>query len=165
LHVIAFTIRPGPGCEPANVGLCRYRAHIDVARPDGGVRRLPTGLSGWSWASFCKTQYASDPRSGGIANFLRCHVGLVALLDRAAATRQVIVEVDDESGYWDRRDPEDLVKTVGDSNEMIAALAGLLKDLVAKDGVTVVSAFARFPGFEHLEAQGRDRLRHSAPGG
>ena len=40
-------------------------------------------LKGWSWLSFCKTHYASDPRCGGLPNFLRCHLGVVALLDEA----------------------------------------------------------------------------------
>ena len=33
---------------------------------------LKTGLSGWRWSSFCKTQYASNPQCGGVPHFLRC---------------------------------------------------------------------------------------------
>ena len=29
-HVIAFETHPGDGCEPANFGLCRYPASIEV---------------------------------------------------------------------------------------------------------------------------------------
>jgi len=60
-HVIAFTSDPGEGCEVANFGLCLYPATILV--PDPKVRRdrrIQTGLAGWSWRSFCKTQYASQ---------------------------------------------------------------------------------------------------------
>ena len=76
-HVIAFEAYPGHGCEPANIGLCRYPGSVEVR--DGKRRR--TGLSGWSWHSFCKTQYASDPSCGGVENFLRCHLSVVRLLD------------------------------------------------------------------------------------
>src|SRR5688572_2241557 len=75
-HLIAFTVDPGDGCEPANFGLCRYPKTV----LDNG-RRVTTNLDGWHWWSFCKTQYASNPACGGLPNFLRCHVGLVRLLD------------------------------------------------------------------------------------
>ena len=77
-HLIAFTIDPGDGCEPANFGLCRYPTTII----DNG-RQVRTKLVGWRWRSFSKTQYASNPDCGGLPNFLRCRVGLVKLLDYA----------------------------------------------------------------------------------
>src|SRR5206468_1147437 len=117
------------GCEPANFGYCRVPAHIEVTAPGGLVRRHATGLDGWSWSSFCKTQYASDPTCGGVENFLRCHVSLVKLLDIAAASIGMTVAVDDESGYWERRDPKELVNTVGDWNQFVAAFARTIKDL------------------------------------
>jgi hypothetical protein len=67
-HVIAFETLPGDGCEAANFGLCKYPAHIEVDDPQrpGQRQRVRTGLSGWSWSSFCKTQYASNPECGGV---------------------------------------------------------------------------------------------------
>jgi hypothetical protein len=77
-HVIAFETLPGEGCEAANFGLCRYPAYIEVTDPNSPHRtkRLRTGLSGWSWQSFCKTQYASNRDCGGVENFLRCHLAV-----------------------------------------------------------------------------------------
>jgi hypothetical protein len=48
-HVIAFETLPGEGCEPANFGLCRYPAQIDVPDPLDRDRpmSLPTKLAGW----------------------------------------------------------------------------------------------------------------------
>jgi hypothetical protein len=157
-HIVAFTVQPGAGCEPANFGFCRYPAHIEVEATGKVARRHATGLDGWRWGSFCKTQYASDPNCGGIENFLRCHVGLVRLLDLAVATNMVTVDVDDESGYWTTRDPKDLVDTVGNWNEFIAAFAGSIKDTAERQGMTIEAAIAGFPNFEHLEAKGLERL-------
>jgi hypothetical protein len=55
-HLVAFTTQPGPGCEPANFGLCRYPATINVPDPDDPqrCRILGTGFSGWSWSSFAR---------------------------------------------------------------------------------------------------------------
>jgi hypothetical protein len=159
-HIIAFTVRPGAGCEPANFGFCQYASYIDITAPGSRRRRVPTRLAGWSWGSFCKTQYASDPNCGGLENFLRCHVGLVKLLDLAARLDHLTVDVDDESLFWEHRDPKELVNTVGDWNQFVAAFAGSLKDLAQTEGVAVEAAIASFPNFEHLEAKGLDRLRH-----
>jgi hypothetical protein len=81
--MIAFETEPGDGCEEANFGLCQYPS--EVSQPQFGKRQ--TKLQGWSWHSFCKTHYASDPRCGGLPNFLRCHLGVVALLDEAQKPR------------------------------------------------------------------------------
>ncbi len=154
-HVIAFTTQPGDGCEPANFGLCRYPATLEVDdhRPGatGGKRRVKTGLAGWRWESFCKTQYASNPDCGGVENFLRCHLLVIALLDFARSL-DLVEEVSDEGNYWEARDAEALAKEVGAWNVMIAGFAGQLKDAL---GNGVVSAITQFPNFEHLEAKGR----------
>lgn len=151
-HVIAFSTQPGPGSEQANFGLCRNPGTITV--PDwricGRSRRLRTGCSGWQWGSFCKTQYASDPECGGVENFLRCHLSVVALLD---AAREVGFEttVSDEGEYWERRDPEALARAIGEWNEMVAAFVGGLKD---HTGNHLASPILAFSNFEHLEAAG-----------
>jgi hypothetical protein len=143
-HVIAFSTLPAEGSEPANFGLARYPAVVEI---DG--QTLNTDLGGWSWASFCKTQYASNPQLGGVENFLRAHLSVVKLLDRAAELG-ILKEVSDEGGYWNDRDIPKLAKEVGDWNTMIAGWAGRLKDAFG-DGL--VSEIVKFPNFEHLEAK------------
>ncbi len=152
-HLIAFNTDPGDGCEPANFGLCRYPASIQIedreVRPPR-TRRLRTGLSGWSWRSFCKAQYASNPDCGGVANFLRCHLLVVRMLD-CARELGILEDVSDEGNYWQKRDVPALAREVGEWNEMIAAQMGQLKDLLG-DGVQ--GAILKFPDYEHLEAIG-----------
>ena len=154
-HVIAFQTQPGDGCEPANFGLCRYPAFIEVEGQRVGFlprkRRVRTGLTGWCWSSFCKTQFASNPECGGVQNFLRCHLSVIALLDFAKSLGMV-EGVKDEGNYWEARDVEALAREVGEWNEMIAAFAGQFKDAL---GAGVVSEIAKFPNFEPLEARGR----------
>jgi len=152
-HLIAFTIYPGDGCEPANFGLCRYPKSI---QDDG--RRVRTKLDGWRWWSFCKTQYASNPDCGGLPNFLRCHVGLTKLLDYAAEL-VLLVEAKDESGYWDHRDAAKLMKEIEHWNQMIAGAVGAMKDTLEKLGEgtqSLMSEITKYPNFEHLEAKGRE---------
>ena len=151
-HVIAFSTWPGQGCEEANFGLCRYPASIEVSDPHhrATVRKIRTGLSGWTWGSFCKTQYASNPECGGAPNFLRCHLCVIRMLDHAKELG-LLESVSDEGDYWEKRDLEALAREVGEWNEMLAACAGQLKDLVG-DGL--ISAISQFPNYEHLEAAG-----------
>jgi hypothetical protein len=145
-HVIAFSTWPGPGSEAANFGLALYP---DTVETQGG--ELPTGLAGWSWQSFCKTQYASAPDAGGIANFIRCHVTVVRLLDRAKAIG-ILDSVKDEGHFWENRDVKALVETVGQWNSHVASLVGQIKDLWKGN---IVAPIAEYPNFEHLEAEGR----------
>lgn len=95
-HLIAFSTCPGDGCEEANFGLAVYPATIKV---EG--KAIRTGLRCWSWSSFCKTQYAANV--GGVENFLRCHLAIVALLDHAKVLG-MLDEVVDEGEYWEKRD-------------------------------------------------------------
>lgn len=145
-HVIAFSTSPGPGCEAANFGLCRYPTAVEA---DG--QPVPTGLDGWNWQAFCKTQYASNPEDGGIENFLRCHLLVVKLLDQAQRLG-VLGHVKDESGFWDTRDVKALAETIGEWNRGLAAFVGQFKDQFGND---VVAPITDYPDFEHLEADGR----------
>ena len=149
-RMIAFTAWPGEGCEESNFGLCQYPA--EIVDPRHG--KLKTKLSGWHWSSFVKTQYSSDPRCGGVPNFLRCHLTVIALLDRA---RQLgcLDSVSDEGGFWEQRKVEALVKEIGSWNEMIAAFGGRLKDVLG-DGV--VMPIGEYPNFEQLEHAGQTQL-------
>ena len=152
-HVIAFTALPGDGCEPANIGLCRYPATIKVTDPQRPDRKrtLATHLEGWSWSSCCKTQYASNPDCGGVTNFLRCHLSVIAMLDQAKKLG-ILEEVCDEGSFWEKRDAQALTRTVGEWNQLIAGFIGTLRDQL---GDAFVSEIANFPDFEHLEAQAR----------
>ena len=68
--MIGFEALPGEGSESAGFGLARYPATIEVCdRRQGGTRRMATKLGGWCWSGFCKTEYASKPERGGVANF------------------------------------------------------------------------------------------------
>ena len=154
-HVVAFETLPSDGCEAANFGLCRYPAHIEVTDPDRREqkKRLRTGLSGWTWSSFCKTQYASNSACGGVENFLRCHLAVIKVLDHAKSLG-IVEEVSDEGDFWQDRDVRALAKQVGEWNEMIASFAGELKDLL---GDQVDAEITKYPDFEHLEVAGRGK--------
>jgi len=148
-RLIAFSTQPAEGSEPANFGLCLY-PNMVVAH-DG--KKVGTGLPhGWLWNSFCKTQYASNPKLGGVENFLRCHLSLIRLLDHARELG-MLKHVSDEGGYWEKRDVQALVQEVGEWNEAIAGFAGQLKDQLTGQGME--AAITRFSDFEHLEAKGR----------
>ncbi len=131
----------------------------------------------WYHSTFCKTQYASDPRCGGIANFVKCHLGVVHLLDRIAKLPTVRVEMGDEGQYGRSRYTDDpsadkpvytwhegkydvkaLAKEVGEWNEMIAAHFGALGDALKAQGITVEASIAGFPNFEHLEFKGQEKV-------
>jgi hypothetical protein len=151
-HVIAFSVFPADGCEPANFGLCRYPNTVVV-----NEKKVKSPLSGWRWSSFCKTQYASNPDIGGVQNFVRAHLGVVAILDYAKQLG-ILGDVTDEGGYFEKRDVSALVKEVHEWNAMIAGAVGALKDTVEAVGGnkrTLASEITRYPNFEHLEAKGR----------
>jgi hypothetical protein len=149
-RLIAFSTLPGEGSEPANFGLCRYPRTI-AGYPRHGVKQVRTGLPlGWFWRSFCKTQYASNPQTGDVENFLRCHLSVIRLLDEAEKLG-MLQTVFDEGGYWTKRDVEALVKEVGEWNAMVAGFVGGMKDLIGG----IAAEITKFPNFEHLEAKGQ----------
>jgi hypothetical protein len=151
-RLIGFTAWPGEGCESSNFGLCQYPAVIATCHGP-----LKTGLSGWNWSSFCKTQYASNPECGGVPHFLQCHLTVIAMLDKAKELG-CLERVSDEGGFWEKRDLPALVQEIGSWNEMIAAFGGNLKDLLGDGPVGVQSAIAQYPNFEQLEAAGESKL-------
>jgi hypothetical protein len=141
-QVIAFATFPGEDCEAAVFGLATYPGTIDVQDPrTGRSRRLRTGLSGWCWTSFCKTQYASRH---GMGHFLRCHLCVIRMLDHAKASG-ILAGVKDEGGFWDERDPKALVRKVGEWNEGMAGLVGELKDMF---GGTFIAPITEHPEFK-----------------
>jgi hypothetical protein len=152
-HVVAFTTSPGNGCEEANLGLALYPSVILLPKQVGEHQRsLRTGLKGWCWSSFCKTQYSSGAQYGGVENFLRCHLAVIRMLDHAKEIG-ILASVNDEGSYWENRDVKALVQEVGEWNDGIAALVVKLKDLFGGD---ITAPITQFPDFEHLEAKGRN---------
>ena len=153
-HIIAFSTDPGDGCEEANFGLCLYPAVLAIQDPRAGQpRRLQTGLKGWCWSSFCKTQYSSGSQYGGVPNFLRCHLSVIRMLDHAKELG-ILGSVSDEGEFWEKRDVQALVREVGEWNEHIAGLVGKLKDMFGGD---FHAPIAKYPDFEHLEARGNQK--------
>ncbi len=148
-RIIAFETWPGEGCEAANFGLCQYPATVEH-----NGKQIRTKMDGWRWASFVKTQYASDPACGGIENFLRCHLLVVALLDKAKELG-CLDEVYDEGKFWESRDVKALVPEIASWNSMIAAFAGQLKDVV---GEGIEAPITEFSNFEQLELTGQNTL-------
>ena len=134
---------PGDGSEPANFGLAIYPKTIDF-----NGKNIRSKLANWTWTSFCKTQYASNPEFGGVENFLRSHLSVVKLLDYARDLG-ILNDVRDEGEYFENRDIQALGSEIGNWNTMIAGWAGRLKDTF---GDNVVSEITKFPNFEHLEA-------------
>ncbi len=149
-RVIGFNAWPGEGCEESNFGLCQYPGEIFSPR----FGRVKTKLAGWHWSSFCKTQYASNPDRGGVVNFLRCHLTVVAMLDQAKKLG-CLECVSDEGGFWQKRDVPALVNEIGSWNQMLAAFGGKLKDVLRE---SLQSAISEYPNFEQLEAAGQSQL-------
>jgi hypothetical protein len=171
LHAVAF-LAAVPGAEPAEFGLASHPpvvAHREdvVSWPDGieerrvgaGARvEFATDLDGWySWYAFSKTQFAADPKLGGAENFLRAHLAITGVLDECRRLG-IEVNVTDESGYWEHRDREALLRELARWNELIAAFTGRMTDELAKRGVSTESAMKGRADFEHLEARGAKRL-------
>ena len=145
LEGFVLAVKPGKDCEPLWLGLCRYPLKMFAA---GRPRR--TGLGGWRWEGFCKTQYAS---LHGWPHFRRCHLAVLGLLD-AARRLGCRVEVSDEGEYWPGRNEAALRQNVEEMNRAVAGAAGTLKDLDSTRGAGAVqSPIFAHPQFEHLEAE------------
>jgi hypothetical protein len=149
LEGFVLIVRPGIDCETLTLGLCRYPAKMEA----GGESRR-TGLGGWRWEGFCKTQFAS---LHGWEHFRRCHLAVLGLLDEARRLG-CRVKVIDEGEYWPGRNEAALRQNVEQMNGAIAAAAGAMKDFDrAKGAAGVQSPIFAHPQFEHLEAEGAAR--------
>lgn len=141
--VVFFSLWPGEGCEEANVGLCKYPKTVTVSNDRNETFRLKLGAEDvWAWSSFCKTCYSQD--------FLGCHLSVVAMLDEAKRLG-FTVEVHDEGGYYQTRNVKALMGECDQSNAMIAAIGGALKDA----GYDINAPITENPKFEQLEHQGQ----------
>jgi hypothetical protein len=132
-----------------------------AAFPGEGSHRCSFGLAihaersqRWQWHDFCKTQYASSPENGGLANFIRCHQRVLALLDLCEELG-ILARACDPSGYRDHRNLEKLVSCLSDSNVFTAAAIGGLKDALETLGYRAEAPILERADFEYLEAQGQ----------
>jgi len=148
-QVIGFPTWPGRGCEMANFGLAQYPEKM---KTNDGLKE--TKLDGWQWRSFCKTQYASDPRFGGMNNLVKCHLLVIAMLDKAKKLG-ILEHVSDGGDYWKSRDLAGLVGETNSMNQIVAAVAGHIKDA---GGEGVVAPITEFANFEKLEAEGQAKV-------
>lgn len=78
--------------EVAGLG---HRHHADCREE----REINTRLGGWKYSASCKTELAAAEEYGGFANFLRGHVALVTLLERAGRIPGLNVDYFDEARY------------------------------------------------------------------
>jgi hypothetical protein len=120
----------------------------------GDPIEFPTRRRGYySWHSFCKTQYAGNPKLGGEANFLKAHLALIELLDQIDATG-VKVRIRDDSRYAKHRNVDRLLRSLRDWDAIIARVAGAFGDALGSEPGAVMAPIKARPDFEHLEAKG-----------
>jgi hypothetical protein len=129
LHALFFNVHVR-GAETASIGLASHPPVVvhredTIERNNDGSERgrhfgqgdpveLPTRRRGYySWHSFCKTQYAGNPKLGGEANFLKAHLSLIELLDRIQALG-VRVRIRDDSRYARHRNVDRLLRSLRD---------------------------------------------------
>ncbi len=177
LHALFFYVRV-EGSESAAIGLASHppvvvhREDIIERRKDGSESgrhigqgdpiEFPTRRRGYySWHSFCKTQYAGNPKLGGEPNFLKAHLSLIELLDqiKEAGLR---VRIRDDSKYAKHRDVDRLLRSLRDWDAIIARFVGKFSDALGEDAGSIVAPIKERPDFEHLEAKGIGVLRRIA---
>lgn len=176
-HALFFRVRV-EGADSASIGLASHPPVVlhreDVIKRDengkGIGRRIgagdpiefPTSLRGYySWNSFCKTQYAADPKLGGEANFLKAHLSLIELLDQIKATG-LKVQIRDDSQYAQHRDVDRLLRSLRDWNAVVALAIGRFGDALGNEGGALIAPIKGRPDFEHLEAKGIEVLKKMA---
>lgn len=125
-YAAGFLVFPGQRCEPAAFGFSH------------------------SPAEACVNQYASVVSD---AHLLRCHLGLIEVLDTARGLG-IEVTVRDETGYDEHRDEKKLLDSVQEANRLIAGIAGRMADALDSSSVKAVAPIFEHPRFEHLEGEG-----------
>jgi hypothetical protein len=177
VHALFFVVHVR-GAETASIGLASHPPVVvhceDVIRrnKDGSERErffgrgdpveFPTRRRGYySWHSFCKTQYAGNPKHGGESNFLRAHLSLIELFDQIKGAG-VEVRIRDDSRYAKHRDVDRLLRSLRDWDAVVARFAGAFGDAVGDKAGALVAPIMDRPDFEHLEAKGIGVLRRLA---
>jgi hypothetical protein len=177
LHAMFFNVLV-KGAETASIGLASHppvvlhREDVIERNKDGRERgrilgkgdtiEFPTRRRGYySWHSFCKTQYAGNPKLGGEANFLKAHLSLVELLDQIQAAG-VKVRIRDDSRYASHRDVNRLLGSLRRWDAIVAGFVGNLGDALGDESGSLIAPIKQRPDFEHLEAKGIDVLKSMA---
>lgn len=177
LHALLFNVRV-QGAETASIGLASHppvvvhREDVIECDADGRERQrrlgqgdrieFPTRRRGYySWHSFCKTQYAGNPKLGGEANFLKAHLSLIELLDQVRDLG-VAVRIRDDSKYAKHRDVNRLLRSLRDWDAIVANFVGKFSDALGHDFGRVDAPIKERPDFEHLEAKGIGVLKRLA---
>lgn len=177
LHALFFHVYV-QGAESAPIGLASHppvvlhREDVIQRNKDGSERgrivgqghpiEFPTRRRGYySWHSFCKTQYAGNPKLGGDANFLKAHLSLIELLDQIE-TAGVKMRIRDDSRYAEHRDVDRLLQSLRSWDAIVANIVGKMSDALGGESGLVVAPIQERPDFEHLEAKGIDVLRRMA---
>jgi hypothetical protein len=177
LHALFFHVRVH-GAETASIGLASHPPvvvhHEDIIEwnedgsesgrllGQGDPIEFPTRRRGYySWHSFCKTQYAGNPKLGGEANFLKAHLSLIELLDQISAF-DVQVRIRDDSKYARHRDVDRLLASLRDWDAIVASIVGNIGDALGDQSGVLAAPIKDRPDFEHLEAKGIGVLRRMA---
>jgi hypothetical protein len=177
LHAVFFFVYVR-GAESASIGLASHppvvlhREDVIERNEDGSESgrilgqgdpiEFPTRTRGYySWHSFCKTQYAGNPKLGGEANFLKAHLSLIELLDQIEAAG-VKLRIRDDSRYAKHRDVERLLRSLREWDAIVANIVGTLGDAIGNESGSMIAPIKQRPDFEHLEAKGIDVLRKLA---
>ena len=154
LHALFFHVHV-QGAETASIGLASHppvvvhREDVIERNKDGSERgrllgqgdpiEFPTRRRGYySWHSFCKTQYAGNPKLGGEANFLKAHLSLIELLDQIQAAG-VKVRIRDDSRYAKHRDVDRLLRSLRDWDAIVARIVGNLGDALGDESGELVA--------------------------
>src|SRR5947208_7183198 len=104
----------------------------------GDPVEFPTRRRGYySWHSFCKTQYAGNPKLGGEGNFLKAHLSLIELLDQIKAAGMP-VRIRDDSRYARHRNVDRLLRSLRDWDAVIANFAGTIQDALGGEAGRVI---------------------------
>jgi hypothetical protein len=151
VHRAAVIERGANGCEMKHIGA-------------GEAVEVPTRLRGWySWRSFCKTQYAANPKLGGEEHFLRAHLSLFEAMD-ICKKLGLKTWIRDDARYHKHRSVEKLLESLRWHDELVAGFVGALGDRLGKREGAIVAPIKDRPDFEHLEARGMREIRRRARG-
>ena len=142
-RALGFVVHPGARCEAAALGLARFPVPVRARRGDEEYE-----TQGWHWHAMCKAQYASVVSDD---HLIKCHLGLVDLLD-AASRLGFGVTVRDETHYWETRDTARLVAEVHAMNRIVARIAGRVADAMP-EGLRAGGSILDHPEFERLEME------------
>lgn len=96
----------GEGCESLRLALFRHPMHVQYDPMELIETKLPTD---WHYDGWCKTGYAANV---GWEHFLACHQRVLALL-RFLRRLGVKVSIQDEGGYYPRKDETGLRRWMG----------------------------------------------------